>query len=247
MNCCCHPALELWLAKALAIDSNSHLNDTIFISTFQSRQGSVNSGLLNAVKFRLSYQTTHPLILLSFFSKETLQKEDEFDILSLTGTEYVQLPTSPKLLQAIIYKYPTPLSIPGDEWNCFAVPALKKLINESVRKLKHGNKDALGNAALNPLRAACCLSFPGALPLITDGLKSLGQYLAVGVVAEFIQLSTLAPAGIDTYLKNALAVSKQLTELASCTCVSQADAKQLIATIDEIWETWSKLETDRWN
>jgi len=244
MNCCCHPALEFWLTKALARVNGSLQNDTFFISTYQSRQGSVNSGLLDAVKSRLAHPTTHPLILLSFFSKETLQKEDKFGILSLTGTEYVQLPSTPKLLQTILNKCQLPLSIPGDEWNCFAVPALKKLINESVRKLKHGNHDALGNAALNPLRAACFLSFPNARPLITDNLEKLRQYLGVCVVAEFIRLSTLASAFNNAYLQNAWDVSKQLTNLATCTCNSQADAKQLIASIDEIWETWSKLETD---
>ena len=219
-------------------------NDTFFISTYQARQGAVNSGLLDAVKFRLAHPTTHPLILLSFFSKDTLQKDDEFGILSLSGTEYFQLPSSPDLLQAIINKYNTTLSIPGEEWNRFAVLALKKLIHESVRKLKHGNQDALGNAALNPLRAACCLSFPVARPLITDNLEKLRQYLTVGAVAEFIGLSTLASAVNDAYLQNAWVVSKQLTDLANCICHSQHDAQQLITRIDDIWETWSKLENE---
>lgn len=244
MNCCCHPALENWLPKALARDNGSLQNDTFFISTYDARQGSVNSGLLDAVKFRLAHPTNHPLILLSFFSKETLQKDDEFGILSLTGTEYIQLPSTPDLLQAIFNKYNTLLSIPVEEWNRFAVPALKKLIHETVRKLKHGNQDALGNAALNPLRAACCLSFPLARPLITDNLDKLRQYLAVGAVAEFIWLSTLASAVNDAYLHNAWEVSKQLTDLAKCTCHSQYDAKHLITRIDDIWETWSKLENE---
>lgn len=244
MNCCCHPALEYWLKKALARCNGSLQNDTFFISTYQVRQGSVNSGLLDAVKFRLAHPTNHPLILLSFFSKETLQQVDEFGILSLSGTEYVQLPSSPDLLKAFINKYNTPLSIPGEEWNRFAVPALKKLIHETVRKLKHGNQDALGNAALNPLRAACCLSFPVARPLIKDNVEKLRQYLTVGVVAEFIGLSTLASAVNDAYLHNAWEVSKQLSDLANFTCYSQADAQHLITRIDDIWETWSKLETE---
>ena len=244
MNCCCHPALEYWLTKALAKDNGSLQNDTFFISTYQARQGSVNSGLLDAVKFRLAHPSTHPLILLSFFSKETLQKEDEFGILSLSGTEYVQLPSSPDLLQAIINKYNTLLSIPGVEWNRFAVPALKKLIHETVRKLKHGNQDALGNAALNPLRAACYFSFPVTRPLITDNLEKLRQYLTVGAVAEFIGLSTLASAVNDAYLQNAWGVSKQLTDLANFTCHSHDDAQHLITRIDDIWETWSKLENE---
>lgn len=244
MNCCCHPALEYWLTKALAKHNGSRQNDSFFISTYQVRQGSVQSGLLDAVKFRLAHPTTHPLILISFFSKETLLKEDEFGILCLTGTKYVQLPNTPEVLHAIINKYNTPLSIPKEEWNYFAVLALKKLIHETVRKLKHGNQDALGNAALNPLRAACCLSFPLARPLITDNLDKLRQYLAVGAVAEFIWLSTLASAVNDVYLHNAWEVSKQLTDLAKCTCHSQYDAKQLITRIDVIWETWSKLENE---
>lgn len=244
MNCCCHPALEYWLTKALAKHNGSRQNDSFFISTYQVRQGSVHSGLLHAVKFRLAHPTTHPLILLSFFSKESLQKDDEFGILSLSGTEYVQLPSSPDLLQAIINKYNTPLSIPGEEWNRFAFPALKKLIHETVRKLKHGNHDALGNAALNPLRAACWLSFPNARPLITDNLEKLRQYLGVGAVAEFIWLSTLASAVNDAYLQNAWGVSKQLTDLANCTCNTEEEAKHLITRIDNIWETWSKLENE---
>lgn len=247
MNCCCHPVLEYWLTKALARDNGSLQNDSFFISTYQARPGSVNSGLLDAVKFRLVHPTTHSLILLSFFSKETLQKEDEFGILSLSGTEYIQLPATPDLLEAIINKYHTPLSIPVEEWNCFAVPALKKLIHESVRKLKHGNQDALGNAALNPLRASCCLSFPNCQPLVKDELEKLRHYLSQGVIAEFIRLSTLASAGNDAYVQKASVVSKQLTDLATCTCNSLAEVKQLITRIDEIWETWSKLETDLWN
>ena len=244
MNCCCYPALENWLKKALERENGSCLNDNFYISTYQARQGSVNSGLLDAVKFRLAHPSTHPLILLSFFSIETLQKEDEFGILSLSGTEYIQLPSTSDLLQAIINKYNTPLSIPGEEWNRFAFPALKKLIHETVRKLKHGNHDALGNAALNPLRAACCLSFPVARPLITDNLEKLRQYLTVGPVAEFIRLSTLASAFNYAYLQNAWAVSKQLTDLVNCTCHSQDDAQHLITRIDDIWETWSKLENE---
>lgn len=228
----------------MANNNGSLQNDTFFISTYQVRQGLVNYGLLDAVKFRLAHPTTHPLILLSFFSKETLQNEDEFGILSLSGTEYVQLPSSPDLIQAIINKYNTPLSIPREEWARFAVPALKKLIHETVRKLKHGNLDALGNAALNPLRAACCLSFPNARPLITDNLDKLRQYLGVGAVAEFIGLSTLASDVNDAYLQNAWAVSKQLTDLANFTCHSQADTQHLITRIDDIWETWSKLENE---
>lgn len=244
MNSCCHSALEYWLTKALARNNGSQQSDTFFISTYQARQGSVNSGLLDAVKFRLAHPYTHPLILLSFFSKETLQHIDKFGILSLSGTEYIQLPCTPDFLRVIINKYPIPFSIPGEEWVRFAVPALEKLIHETVRKLKHGNHDALGNAALNPLRAACCLSFPVARPLITDNLEKLRQYLAVGAVAEFIGLSTLASAVNDAYLQNAWAVSKQLTDLANCTCHSQHDAQHLISRIDDIWETWSKLETE---
>lgn len=112
MNCCCHPALEYWLKKALARYNGSLQNDTFFISTYQVRQGSVNSGLLDAVKFRLAHPTNHTLILLSFFSKETLQKDDEFGILTLSGTEYIQLPSTPDFLRVIIDKYLTPFPYP---------------------------------------------------------------------------------------------------------------------------------------
>ena len=111
MNCRCHPSLEFWLTKALARDNGSQQIDTFFISTYQSMQGLVNSGLLDAVKFRLANPSTYPLILLSFFSKETLQKEDEFGILSLPGTEFVQLPCTRiylgKLLLNTIQLFPS--------------------------------------------------------------------------------------------------------------------------------------------
>jgi len=244
----CHPAIKEWLdlskVREKYLKSNIGLT---FISSFQSQQKEVHYGLQEAVKFRLAHPSFNPIIILSFSSLEVLKQADTFGILSLKGTEYLQLPVPIEMLYETIEssneKYKDfELSIPEPEWEQFSIPAYKQLLKSVVSKLKHGNHDALGNTALNPLRTACCLSFPNCQPLVKDELEKLRHYLSQGVTAEFIRLSTLASVCNDAYLQNALAVSKQLTELATCTCNSQAEVKQLITRIDEIWETWSKLE-----
>ena len=241
----CHPAIKKWLSKASDGIVDISNSGSCVISSYLAQKGAIHTGLLKAVKFRLVNPTQHPIIILSFQSKHELTLQDTYAILSLPGTAYVRLPVSKEALLSVIKIYNTALSIPATEWEQFAIPAYTRLLKEILHRLTHGNPNALGNSALNPLRLACVsyLSFPAGASIVSEKLENLRQFIAQGAMAEFISMAANAATENDPFLLGAANLAEQLEQLAVQNCHSEGDAKKLIFSIDQINQTWSQLLT----
>jgi len=239
MRYSCHPSIEKWLSQT----GVQCFEGRCFISAYHAQAGQAHSGILQAVKHRLANPNQCPIIFFSFHSQKALTQQDTYGILSLTGTAFVQLPVSKETLLNVINKHNAAFSIPAAEWERFSLPAYTQLIKETISKLTHGNPNALGNGAINPLRLACAtyLSFPDSLPLVTDSLRQLRQYIQVGEMAEFISLAANAPTGNVPFLLTAANFTKQVNELAAAGCQSVEEAQKLIFIIDNLNDTWNKL------
>lgn len=240
----CHPSIEKWLIWA-GILRPEH---ACFFSSFLPGSGQAHSGLLQAVKYRLTDNENKHIILFSFYSKEALRKEDKYGILSLEGTNLVRLPATKKELDSVFDKCKTPLSIQDDEWKRFSIPAYTAFIKELIGRLKHGNPNALGTTALNPLRLSCVcyLQQPdkGLDKFVRKELSNLQHYLQQGAAAEFISMTIHATAGNGTFLQQAKNFASDITKLAGVEFQNAADAKSIIFIVDGLNQKWDTLTKD---
>lgn len=245
-----HPAIEKWLAiSGRQIDALQKQGELIFISSFIPGFTNINTGLLQAVKFRLANPSFYPVIILSFHGKDELIQSDTFGILSLYATEYLQLPVSDSTLSGVIntckLKYQnSEFSIPESEWKPFSTNAYKQIISTILSQLKHGNQLDFVNNVTGPLRAACVasLSFPEMQVQVKKQLQNSQGFIIKEEISELMTLASKGADANDEFLLTVSNFSLQLRQVASFSCNSNDEIKQLIFIIDNLNATWSKIK-----
>jgi hypothetical protein len=213
-----HPAIE----KLFSQNEDLLLASTIvqLISVYSPNlENGTHSGLLEAVNYRLS-NSTLPIILLSFYNKQDLSKQDRFGILSLTGTEYIQLPFLPiELINKIKHLTESPLNIPKKEWSAFSINVAEILLKEKAITFKHRQQHDLVNKITYPLRIACnqVLDFPlkreKKLLIVNDKLESAKSYVQQKEIANLLLYAQIAKESKDGYVLKVIRKLEKIDEL----------------------------------
>lgn len=245
-----HPAIEKWLAiNEKQIDALQKQGGITFISSFIPGFTKINSGLLQAVKFRLANPSFYPIIILSFHAKDELIQSDNFGIFSIYATEYLQLPVSDRTLLGAInickIKYPKgEFSIPEHEWKPFSTNACKQMLSAILSQLKHGNQLDFVNNVTGPLRAACVasLSFPEMQGQVKKQLQNVQCFIMKEEISELMTLASKGADINDEFLLTVSNFSLQLSKMASFSCNANDEIKQLIFIIDNLNATWTKIK-----
>lgn len=235
------------LLEASGIKSQ-YPNVVCFCAYLPGEQDVISSGISALVRFRLLHPDT-PVLFFSFLSIKAMQPIDEFGVLHLNSTVFIQLPYSKEtLMQSAEHCIAHPQSVNSAEWKAFSENACGVLLRKKILELMHGNKFPLGNIVLNPLRIICAslLSYSNLKedyqPLLLEKFETLHRFLAIPDVSEFIHWCSLCSHSEDTYLKNALAFSFQLKTLTSCS--SQTNVEEIISLIDRVNDSFKKLQSE---
>ncbi len=242
------PTLHTGLAHLLeASGVKSQYPDLVCFSAYNAGEHDVlGAGISRLVKFRLLHPET-PVLFLSFLPKEKLLTQDEFGVLQLPGTEFIQLPFDKATIFQLAAKHSVNLlTVSSKEWRSFSERACKSLIQKRMLELTHGNKFPIGNKALNPPRFDCSglLSFPNLkedyLPLIQKDFESLKQFIAIPEIAELLQWCGVCNHSEDVYLQNAFAFATQVKQLSAFS--SHTDAAEIISLIDRVNDSFKQLQ-----
>lgn len=189
----------------------------VFFSDYNTGEHDVlGSGIMQLVKFRLLHPET-PVLFFSFLPKETLLTKDEFGVLQLAGTEFIQLPCHKEtILQAAANQCAKPLSVTDASWKAFAERACKKLLEEKIRIIKHGNELQFVNLVGLGLRLSIdnVLNYPeqrcATLINFNERYASMLAYVQNSQIAEIIELSNIVQDSNDGFLN---IVSKLVQDL----------------------------------
>lgn len=247
------PTLHTGLAHLLeASGVKSQYPEVVRFSAYNpGEQDVLGSGLEQLVKFRLLHPET-PVLFFSFLPKETLLPKDEFGILQLAGTAFIQLPCSKEtILKAAANQCAKPLSVRDAAWISFSETACKSILQRRIREIMHhlGKKEfQIGNRILNPLRLSCSglLSYPHLkedyFSLLVKGFDALNKYMQIPLVSEFLNWCMVCQETEDVYLQNALSFAVQLNQLSQFN--AQTDAAEIISLIDRVNESFKNLQPE---
>ncbi|MCZ2392978.1 MAG: hypothetical protein LC105_03860 [Chitinophagales bacterium] len=244
------PTLHTGLAHLLeASGVKSQYPEVVRFSAYNpGEQDVLGSGIIQLVKFRLLHPEI-PVLFFSFLPKETLLPKDEFGVLQIARTEFIQLPCSKEnILQAAANQCAKPLGVTEAAWKTFAEKACKALLLQRIKELNHGNKFAIGNMVLNPLRLNCSglLCMPHLkedyLPLLQKNFDALHNYAAVSDIAELLHWCMISTNSSDVYLQNAFAFASQLHQLSQYS--AQTDAAEIISLIDRVNDSFKQLQPE---
>lgn len=241
------PPLHTGLEKLLLLSGVSQYPDVALLPAYiPGEPDTLSAGILQLVKFRL-LKPAVPVLFFSFHAKEQLLSKDAFGVLALEGTEFIRLPCTREIILQAVAKYNSnQLIVSSAKWRLFSENACKKLLQQRMRELTHGNKLAVGNQAINPIRMACVaiLSMPSLkpdyLPVLEKNFTALKNYIAIPEIAELLQWAAVCQASEDDFLKTTFSFVTQLKELANHN--PQTDAEHLIFVIDQLNDSFSKLQ-----
>lgn len=244
------PTLHTGLAHLLEVSGvKSQYPDVVCFSAYNTGEHDVSgSGIEQLVTFRL-LQPESPVLFFSFLAKEILLPKDEYGVLKLAGTEFMQLPASKEeIFKSASNLSSNPLKVSNEAWKFFTENACKALLLQRIKELNHGNKFAIGNKVLNPLRLNCSglLSMPHLkedyLPLLHKNFEALNHYRAIADVTEFLHWCMVCPDSKDVYLQNAFAFASQLNQLSHYS--AQTDTSEILSLIDRLNDSFNKLQPE---
>lgn len=234
----CHPVLQNLLTTSKeGMNGITSKNNAVLISDFlPTTSPSIHAGLLEVVKYRL-FNPSEFIFFASFFPKEQLLPLDTFEILTLTGTEFIRLPLqSDHLLLLIEEKQRTETNLSKSDWETFAIQALKTLLKEKLSVLKHGGKFDFVNNVTFALRieAQNCLENPLRIIELKKLLVSVTSYGQNKEISELIAMSGLCDGLTDQFLQNVSEFTKRFIQLESYESQQQIDFHLLISDIDKL-------------
>ena len=243
------PTLHTGLAHLLeASGLKSQYPEVVYFSAYNlGAQDVLGSGLEQLVKFRLLHPET-PVLFFSFLPLETLLPKDDFGVLQLAGTAFIQLPCSKEtIIQAAAKHSANPLNVKDAVWKSFSENACKTLLQQRMSELMHGSKFAIGNKVLNPLRLNCSglLSYPHLKddypPLLQNNFEALHHYMTLEEIAELLHWCMVCPNSTDVYLQNAFSFASKLQQLTEYT--ADNDTEEIISYIDSINNSFDQIKS----
>ena len=248
INFITHPALTNLLEQSrVKMKYLRSLVDMVIVSDFlPTHTNDTHSGLLDAVKYRLSFPA-HYILLLSFHSKEELLLHDTFGILSLQGTAFIRLPFTTEQLYSTIDQYvDNELAIPTTDWEAFATNACKALLKEKISLLNHGNKLDFINNITGPLRASVVSlnKYPELLPVMKKQLTAIKCYIDKEEITELFSLANAGASFPDTFLQSVSQFTNGLQQLEMYATQEEINIPQLIIEIDILNETSLKIQNN---
>lgn len=241
----CHPTLENLLTTSKeGMKCVTLTNNAVIISDFLPKASQpIHAGLLKATKYRLIHPSNY-IYIASFFPKEKLLTFDTFGILSLTGTEFIQLPFyKDQFFRSLEEKQKTEFNLSKLEWETFAIRACKVLLKEKISVLKHGGKlDFVNNVSFAlRIEAQNCLTNPQRIIELKKLLLSIKLYNQKEEIAELIELSNVSKDLPDNLLKTVAGFVKGLKQLELLATEQEIDFHLLISDIDILNATSSKI------
>lgn len=243
-----HPTIKKLLVQSeVEVFCQKSSIEVVFISDyFPQVSPQIHGGLIEAVKYRLTYPTSY-ICIFSFYSKEELLQYDTFGILSLAGTVFLRLPFLPEQLKKKLEVYTQiQLSIPNEEWIIFSTNACKILLKEKLRVLKHGGKlefVSFINIALR-IEVRNCLSNPERIVELKKLLANLqSKFSNNSEFAALIELSNVCESVSDDYLQNVAKFVKGLMKLESLATISRIDLEEIKKEIEKLISNFEKIQT----
>jgi len=241
----CHSSLENLLATSKeGMNCVTLTNNAVLISDFLPQNPQpIHAGLLEAVKYRL-FHPSEFIFIASFFPKEKLIPLDTFGILSLNGTEFIQLPFHiDQFLGTLEDKQKIEFNLSKDEWETFAIRACKALLKKKMSILKHGGKLDLVNKLTLKIRleAQNCLFYGQDINVLRECLKSVKLYREIEEIAELIELSNVSKNFPDDYLQTVAEFVNGLNYLESLANEPEINVFSLISYIDTLNATSTKI------
>lgn len=243
----CHPVLiELHKqSKVEMICQQSSSNIVIISDYYPQVSPQIHSGLIEAVKYRLTNPSCY-IFITSFFSKEELFLHDTFGILSLRGTEFIRLPFRvEELYSAIEIHTGIELSIPKAEWVVFSTNACKALLKEKISVLKHEkNMLQLLSYVTSPLGGSCrAISVNPAeyTPIIKRQLQSVKQFISEEL-SDLIEMAMIAKNINNPYLQNVVQFADSLNKLKDFSFSSEFNVIPLLTLINAVDDSFDKIK-----
>lgn len=240
-----HPNLQE-LITAAGIDLCS--TRTAFFSPFifPTPKIQVCTALLPAVKFKL-LNPGSSVTIFGFQGYKYVRYHDDFNLIRLEGSSYIQLPCAKEALLTAINKHEkTGFEITLDKWEYFSETACTYLIRQQLSKLKHSGYLDIGNKALYPLRLAYGIAQQKSIHgneyrYVLDNCWSVyEQYLNQPDVKELFQWSALCKNSKDAFLTATNLFFNKLIELSNLK--TSINAKYIVNLIDEITELFFQIQ-----
>jgi hypothetical protein len=147
----CHPALQNLLTSSKeGIKCVTSSENAVLISDYLPKTSqSIHAGLLEAVKFRL-FNPSQTIYYASFFPEEKLIPLDTFGILSLPGTEFIQLPFHKEnFFKTLEDTQKAGLILLESDCEKFAIKACKVLLKNNLRVIIHYLGGKIGAIQIN--------------------------------------------------------------------------------------------------
>lgn len=214
------PTLHTGLAHLLeASEVRSQYPEVVFFSAYHSgEQDVLGSGLEQLVKFRLLHPQT-PVLFFSFLPFKHLKPKDEFGVLQLAGTAFIQLPCSKEnILEAAAKLSAMPFSNSDEAaWKAFSERACRNLLAQKIKIINHGQKLAFVNKVGLGLRLSIdnVLNYPEhrstALINFNDRYSAMLAYVQHPQITEIIELGNIVQKTNDVFLNIVSKLVKDLT------------------------------------
>lgn len=242
------PTLHTGLAHLLeASGVKSQYPKVVCFSAYNpGEQDVLGSGVEQLVKFRLLHTET-PVLFFSFLPTEHLLPKDEFGVLQLAGTAFIQLPCSKEtILQAAANQCAKPLSVRDAAWQAFSESACKSLLMDKIKIINHKQDLAFVNKVGLGLRLSIeqVINYPEqrstTLVNFNKSYASMLAYVQNPQIAEIIELGNIVQDSNDSFLNIVSKLVQDFVWIADTS--NKENFTNLRATIYRIQDNVSTLE-----
>jgi hypothetical protein len=163
-------------------------------------------GLELLVKFRLLHPNT-PVLFFSFLPLTQLLPKDEFDVLQLPGTEFIQLPCSKEtIIQAASKQNAKPHGVHDTAWKTFSERACKSILKKRIGIIKHKQELAFINKVGLGLRLAIgnVMSYPEqrseTMIRFNERYDAMLAYVRNPQIQEILKFGSIVQQSDDAFL-----------------------------------------------
>lgn len=237
------PTLHTGLAHLLkASGVGGQFPHVAFFSAYiPGDQDVLGAGISRLVKFRLLHPET-PVLFLSFLPKKKLLTQDEFGVLQISGTEFVQLPFDKATILQLAEKHSFNSStVSSEEWRSFSEKACRTLLHQKINVIKHKqdlafiNKVGLGlrlavENVINYPEQRCCAT----LQDFNERYTAMQTYLQNPQIKDLIELSGIVQNSDDQFLKHTFELSNDFLFISNvCNKEKYIDLKEAILRIQQ--------------